>query len=181
MKEEFKAYILMLINSIPQGVYEGMLSILCIGVVVFLAWKGKNAGRYIARLALLEYIFLIYCSTVICRVVKVSRKYNFTPFWSYEKPELFAENVMNVVVFMPIGLLSGFMFNGSWLKVKSTWLIVLMTGLILSVSIEALQYFFNRGFAETDDVIHNTLGCMIGYGIYAIGRYGCEKVSKLRA
>lgn len=23
-----------------------------------------------------------------------------------------------------------------------------------------------KGFSEIDDVIHNTLGCMIGYGIY---------------
>lgn len=43
------------------------------------------------------------------------------------------------------------------------WLIVLMTGLVISVSIETMQYFFHKGFSETDDVMHNTLGCMIGY------------------
>lgn len=103
MKEEFRAYIITLINDIPQSVYEGALSILCIGIVIFLVWKRKNAGRYIARLALLEYTILIYCSTVICRVAKVSRDLNFKPFWSYEKPELFVENVMNAVMFIPIG------------------------------------------------------------------------------
>ena len=44
----------------------------------------------------------------------------------------------------------------------------LLVGLCLSVSIEALQFVFKFGFSELDDVIHNTLGCMIGYGVYAL-------------
>lgn len=31
---------------------------------------------------------------------------------------------------------------------------------------EAMQYFFHRGFAETDDVMHNTLGCILGYSLW---------------
>ena len=34
------------------------------------------------------------------------------------------------------------------------------------------------GFAETDDVIHNTLGCLLGYGLYSIIKIGYEKISK---
>ena len=41
-------------------------------------------------------------------------------------------------------------------------LISLMTGLIISGSIEVLQYFLKRGFSEFDDVFHNTLGCLVG-------------------
>ena len=65
---------------------------------------------------------------------------------------------MNVVVFIPIGILLGLL-----LRVKGSWLIPLIVGMGISVSIETMQYFFHRGFAETDDVVHNTLGCMIGY------------------
>ena len=65
---------------------------------------------------------------------------------------------MNVVVFIPIGILLG-----SLLRVKGAWLITLIVGLGISVSIEALQYFFHRGFAETDDVMHNTIGCILGW------------------
>lgn len=105
------------------------------------------------------------------------------PFWSYRaimdgKEQYLAENIMNVVVFVPIGILLGFMINGSRFKVKSVWLFVLMTGLVISVLIEAMQYFFHKGFAETDDVMHNTLGCMIGYGMYALTRYGYKRISK---
>ena len=42
----------------------------------------------------------------------------------------------------------------------------MVVGSILSIAIEALQFLMMRGFSEIDDVIHNTLGCMIGYGLY---------------
>jgi glycopeptide antibiotics resistance protein len=169
MREQFRQYIINLYQDIPQEVYEGLLYIFCMGLVVFIAWKGLKTGlRYSATLLLVEYIFLIFCSTVFFRTTSELRKYDFHPFWSYKaiqegRADLLPENIMNVVVFVPVGLLMGFMVNGSWLKVKRAWLIVLMTGLFISVSIEAMQYFFHKGFSETDDVMHNTLGCMIGY------------------
>lgn len=35
-----------------------------------------------------------------------------------------------------------------------------------------------KGFSELDDVMHNTLGCMIGYGIYSLVRVGYERISE---
>lgn len=88
---------------------------------------------------------------------------------------------MNVIVFIPIGMILGSLLrvkgsglrNGSLLKVKGsstseatksmTWFVALMTGMIISVTIESLQFFFMRGFSEVDDVMHNTLGCILGY------------------
>ena len=65
MKEQFRQYIINLYHDIPQEVYEGLLSIFCIGLVVFIAWKGFKTGlRYSAPLLLVEYIFLLFCSTV---------------------------------------------------------------------------------------------------------------------
>ena len=80
---------------------------------------------------------------------------------------------MNVIVFIPIG-----MILGSLLRVKGSWLIALLIGCSVSVTIEAMQYFLHRGFAETDDVMHNTVGCVIGYGIYKLVRYGYKRLSK---
>ena len=167
---QLKEYVHELLAVIPYSIFEGLGSIFIIGLVVFLAWKGVWKGiRYSATLLLVEYVILIYCSTVFCRSVIDVEKYDLTqltPFWSYNRPELFVENVINVVMFVPVGLLLGFMINGSRLKVKRAWQIALMTGLVISVSIEAMQYFFHRGFAETDDVMHNTLGCILGYSLW---------------
>jgi glycopeptide antibiotics resistance protein len=50
----------------------------------------------------------------------------------------------------------------------------------ISLSIEVLQLFLRRGYSELDDVMHNTLGCLIGYGLYFIIRIAYEKISKRR-
>ena len=164
MKEQFRQYIINLYQDIPQEVYEGLLSVFCIGLVVFIAWKGFKSGlRYSAILLLVEYIFLLFCSTVFFRATSVTRQYDFHPFWSYKaiqdgRENLLAENIMNVVVFIPVGLLICIAFK------QMTWWKALLIGCGISVTIESLQFFLMRGFSELDDVMHNTLGCLIGFG-----------------
>ena len=169
MKELFIQYLIDLYQSVPQEVYEGLLSVFCLGLVVFVAWKGLKTGfRYSAILLLVEYVFLLFCSTVIFRATGETRQYDFHPFWSYDRPDLLTENIMNVVVFIPVG-----MILGSLLRVKGsstseatksmTWLFTLLIGCGISVAIESLQFFMMRGFSELDDVMHNTLGCLMGW------------------
>lgn len=159
MREQFRQYIINLYQDIPQEVYEGLLSIFCIGLVVFIAWKGFKTGlRYSATLLLIEYIFFLFCSTVIYRTTSELRKYDFHPFWSYDRSDLLIENIMNVIVFIPVG-----MILGSLLRVKGSCLVVLLIGCSISITVESLQFCFMRGFSEVDDVMHNTLGCILGY------------------
>lgn len=155
----FTNYAYELIKDIPSDVLEGLTSIICIGMVVFIAWKGWKTGlRYSATLLLIEYIFFLFCSTVIFRATGATRQYDFHPFWSYDRPDLLIENIMNVIVFIPVG-----MMLGSLLRVKGSCLIVLLIGCSISVTIEALQFWFMKGFSEVDDVMHNTIGCIAGY------------------
>lgn len=87
---------------------------------------------------------------------------------------LLAQMIMNVVAFIPIGLLLGVSFpNMKWWK-------VLLIGVAFSILIETLQFFLKRGFAEFDDVFHNVLGCMIGYGLSAAIKYIVRAIAKKR-
>ncbi|WP_442973665.1 VanZ family protein [Ruminococcus sp. 1001136sp1] len=45
---------------------------------------------------------------------------------------------------------------------KYRWILCVVSGFLLSVVIESFQYCLCLGRAETDDVICNTLGCMLG-------------------
>ena len=65
--------------------------------------------------------------------------------------------LLNVLFFIPYGLLF------PW---KDNWKRVFVTALVLSVFIEFSQFIFNLGWGEVDDVISNTLGALIGYGIW---------------
>lgn len=100
------------------------------------------------------------------------------PFWSYisyfkgEDDSLLNENIMNVVVFVPVGLLAGLASR------SMNWIKALALALCISIPIEVLQFSFEKGFAELDDVMHNTLGCVMGYGIFRLFKIGYKKFSK---
>jgi len=157
MREQFRQYIINLYQDIPQEVYEGFLSVFCLGGVLFMVFKGVRTGfKWSSVLLLIEFVFLVFCSTVIFRPTGETRQYDFHPFWSYDRPELLVENIMNVVVFIPVGILLCVAFK------QMTWWKALLIGCSISITIEALQFWFMKGFSEVDDVMHNTVGCLIG-------------------
>ena len=168
MRNELRLYLESLINDVPHVVYVILLFILLLGSVTVVAFNGKKALGGVARLLLIEYVFLIYSSTVLFRTLREVRSYNYTPFWSYNKifhgdtTGLLAENIMNVVVFVPVGFLL------SCVSRSLKWWKVLLIGSGISFSLEILQLVFKRGFSEFDDVFHNTLGCAIGIMIVAL-------------
>lgn len=166
---DFLSYWDSLWRDIPLYIFESLFVVFCIGAVALLYLKGFKSGwRYVAGLLLAEYVFVLYCSTVLFRHVSSVREYDFSPFWSYrayfcgEDTTLLAENIMNIVVFIPVGLLLGLSSR------SMTWSRALLIGASFSVGIELLQFIFLRGFAEFDDVMHNTLGCVMGYGLFCL-------------
>ena len=88
------------------------------------------------------------------------------PFWSYfeiiqkDSHYLVLENTMNVLVFVPVGMITAIVIHGQG-KLR-----IILGGCIMSISIEVMQFLFKRGFAEFDDAFHNTLGCAIGVMVF---------------
>lgn len=66
----------------------------------------------------------------------------------------------NLILFAPVGALLPLVTG--WEKLWKTTAI----GLGFSVLIETLQLITHKGVFDPDDVILNTLGCIIGFGIY---------------
>ncbi len=136
----------------------------------------KKAARYSLVAAFLAYVFLILCNTILYREPSSERDYCLIPFWSYfasiQEPDLIAENILNFILFLPFGLLG-------WFSTKSIKLTVVIC-LCFSGMIELCQFVFKIGFAEIDDIIHNTLGCLIGAAIaYAIWIVFSKVIKKL--
>jgi len=94
---------------------------------------------------------------------------DFIPFSSFERakiqPEMYRSMLMNVFLFVPMGLSLPFVFGGGTAK---RILLTILVGLLLSVSIEAIQYFAHLGMAETDDIICNTIGTALGSCAYLL-------------
>jgi len=97
-------------------------------------------------------MFLILAVTVLDRSPGKQMTFELIPFWSYSVPSLRSEILLNLLLFIPIGLLCG-----SWKSVGFT------AG--FSLLIELSQLVSWRGLFEFDDIIHNTLGTVIGVAI----------------
>ena len=68
---------------------------------------------------------------------------------------------MNIVLFYPAGLLACELLPKNWNQAKRIILITVFFAMV-SFSIEFCQYHFALGQAEADDVLHNTLGALVG-------------------
>lgn len=150
----------------PRIPVEYVLSsflVLSVAIVIgMLVMKGSRAKRFVFESLLVEYYFLVLCSTVICRASSGERHIEIMPFWNYpdiwnrvDYPADLIEVLLNVALFVPIGLLLG----GIGFKIRK----IILSGIFLSGIIEVSQFAFCKGLCETDDVMHNTLGCVIGY------------------
>lgn len=113
-----------------------------ITAIVWIASKKWNKGLQAG------YMFLILAVIVLSRAPGKLR-YELIPFWSYRVPSLRQEILLNVVMFIPVGLLGG------------KWSTVGMAA-IFSAAIELAQLISCRGLFEFDDIIHNALGAAIG-------------------
>ena len=164
---EIDFYARSIVSGVPFVFLGGLLGVLVAGLLVLIWWKGLRRGlRYGVVLLLVEWVFLVLCAIVFFRATGTEREYNLMPFWSYWDYgkdsyflEMFGENILNVLLFVPIGLLAGCGLRGMTFKK------VLFLGGGLSIFIELLQFILKKGFCETDDVIHNVLGCLVGYGL----------------
>ena len=134
--------------------------------------KGRMRLRTCLALALLIfYIAFTLNLTIIQREVTAYARYKVVLFWSYTSiakgdiTKVF-EVLWNVVLFVPIGLLGSIL-----LKQKAKW-IVMLSGLAFSTAIELTQLITHRGYFEFDDLVHNTLGTVIGIVICLV----CAKI-----
>ena len=197
LMRELNRYCHSIDGMIPDEWYVIVVAVFVAGSMLSFACFGIKKGLHYSLLLLLTaYAFLIYGIAVFCRRTMIIRKFDLTPFWSYRPIMdgniwLLVEDIMNVVMFIPIGVLIGTQIKATqkpqktqkdlssenhqtclsgcvariFAESKWEWLFVTLVGAGLSIGIETLQFVFKKGFAEFDDVFHNTLGCLIGYMI----------------
>ena len=166
ISEYFEWFIL----CIPYKVYGWGVFAFLLVLVLMMLWKGIGRGiRYATAFLLAEFTALLLYFTVFLHRAERGGQMVLTPFWRYRSIHqgtkiLIQEHVMNIAVFIPIGIMLGIIMR------EVVWWKVILVGMGISMSIELLQLILMRGCCETDDVIHNTLGCLVGYGIVRVLR-----------
>lgn len=123
-----------------------------------IVWKAVMVIFFIGCLVMLLYV------TLGNRHSSGEEKYRFDLFWSY-KEVIYHNNmfilwqiIWNIVAFIPIGNVIFYLLG----KKRKFYKVILYMG-AFSLGIEATQLQFKMGLFEFDDVLHNTLGAVIGY------------------
>lgn len=155
-------------TGIPSAVlYPSIIVTIALIVAGVLCGKVRNKVRYTLFILLVEYLFVVLCSTVICRpsITFVFDRLELVPLWTYKCVINHAPGVsvwdivLNVALFMPLGFLVKLIYPSlSLLK-------MLGIAVICSLFIEINQYIFEKGVAQTDDVMHNVIGALSGWFI----------------
>ena len=126
--------------------------------------RSHKVERIFISICTASYIALIIYATLFSREKSENAQgYSLIPFITYykaetENVEFYREAFMNVALFFPLGCFS-YCYD---IKGKRKWTAPIISALIFSSIIEIIQYAFKLGYAEVDDVIHNTAGVIIG-------------------
>ena len=175
-------------NEVPLSVQTSLwwdLAILAAVFAVAMAAEGyrlrhgqhSRPVKVLLILMLAGYLCVYAWLTVFCRTAFETPQLILVPFWSYgeafslegglhiQRLGLARQIILNILVFVPLGILLPEILHGK----KNRVLLTLLYGFGLTLLTELVQYWTRRGYCETDDLIHNNLGCLLGLGVYWLG------------
>lgn len=110
---------------------------------------------------LAAYIALILWSTICLRTPGTEYQANLSPLWSWYQgflqgnDEIRWQIYFNILLFVPFGCLLH-------LRKPRPMSKIFLQGFLLSLIIELCQLVFKLGLFEWDDMLHNSLGCLLG-------------------
>ena len=157
----------------------------CWLILSLLAGLHERTGKLFSLICLIATAaasLVIFYMTVIGRKAGTHEVY-LIPFYSLweakQHPEFYRQLTMNVFLFEPLGCAAPFAAEyllrygrGKVAAISTGARQAAKYGFLFcfgfSILIEACQGIFGRGRAETDDVIMNLLGALIGIGCYAL-------------
>lgn len=148
-----------------------LFSLLEISLIIF---TKKNVKRHLVAMLFVPYILIVLSLTILDRIPFSNYRYNLTLFWSYDdySPIFWPcgrQVVCNIIMLLPFGFLFPLLIEDTKLHRWKGYTPIL--ALLSSSLIEVVQLVTRRGFFEFDDIVHNTIGAIIGYYIYLLYRW----------
>ena len=101
----------------------------------------------------------MFSITVLARKTTYAVRYQTTLFWSWGEWDRQGQQIIaNIIAFIPIGVLAGRLWRWKGL----------LAAALFSIFIELSQLISHRGLFEFDDIVHNSVGALIGIGVLII-------------
>lgn len=162
--------------AIPFAVL-GLVLFLIVLICYFLVYRKLLKGQKKPSLKRILWWAILFCygfcvleATLLMRSASLYPDpihglfYSYRDAWFHWSLASWRNIILNFCMFVPLGILlpMGFPFFRKGMRVT-------LTGFGGSLLIELTQLITRRGMFEPDDLLGNTVGAMIGYGVFLLG------------
>lgn len=132
----------------------------------------KSDRIYFCKFVFFLYLFMVLSRTLICRNIWKVPWENVVGNWGIflSDGSYNFEGFLNVALFLPLSLfmLLGFPSLSKGKTIVKILYFALKKGLLFSICIELCQLFLRLGTFQFSDMAQNTLGGLLGAGIYLV-------------
>lgn len=159
------------IRYIPEGMAVGFAVLICANIWYWCRRLAGHGGekRPDARRQIFCFLFAVYI-VVVFQTAFFSREpgsrtgvdLGLFATWGHSW-QSHAYVIENVLMFIPFGMISPLIMK--WRRKPG---ICVLTGFCFSVCLEFMQLVTQRGHCQLDDVVMNTLGTAVGWGLTAL-------------
>lgn len=129
-------------------------------IALFRSGNKQSLLRIVAILAFGYYLIGVLTVTGIHELKAFSPRLVLVPFLDMIRGPM--DTVLNIILFLPFGFFLPLLYRKYNRAIQ-----VVFAGFLLSLSIEVLQ-MFGMGTTDVNDLITNTIGAFLGYGIYTV-------------
>lgn len=165
-----------MLNWLYDTIYQISYPVLLIVTAVILAGGGllhalasERVKRIVGTIGSAFILWVIIYSTLLMRTEEAG-EIILQPGFSFQMAAVsyvyLRLVLMNIFLFVPFGMFISLAFSGR--SSGRLFLITFLAGFIVTFTVELLQFIFRLGCAETDDIICNCLGTLIGFIPYLI-------------
>ena len=156
------------INALPQAFAIGLVA----GLLCYF-FPGRNPGKSFLWGTFITYTVLLLNRVWFSRISRTIYSVSLIPFSTLDNRAYIVRFALNIIMFVPMGSFLFALFPNIFRKSAVR---MLLCGATVSLIIEAGQGIFELGHVQTDDIIANTFGALVGYMIAKI----IEKTKVLR-
>lgn len=159
---------------------ESYIFIIVIWLTVAVILKGSRHNKTYLTVSAVIYILILLYVTLLGRTASIEYKMELSFLWEYRlalsgHTGWWVQIFDNIMLFVPMGWLwGGLREQPDGLsqdeikknKIRTQWLKAIFFALCASSTIELCQLVFKLGLFEFDDILNNTIGMIVGYGVY---------------
>ena len=143
-----------------SGFIPAAVALVLYFVILWAAKKKQAIGHIIVSFLLCFYLIGILTMTGVCLKGAFAPRIVYIPFVDMIRGPV--DTVLNILLFVPLGIFLPLLYD----KFDRIGKIAFI-GFLISLSVEIAQ-MFGYGATDINDLIANTIGACIGYGIYKL-------------